>query len=85
MQFSQVYRALAVLIVPNKFFSHNILHRIYCKETLVFCHYWICCKQRSLSELAWCARNKRPCELQKSSSPQTGSLSVWNLEFWSQI
>ena len=34
------------------------------KETLVFLHYWICCI-RSPSELAWCARNKRPCELQK--------------------
>ena len=35
------------------------------KETLVFFHYWICCKQRSHSELTWCARNKRPRELQK--------------------
>ena len=35
------------------------------QETLVFFHYWICCKQRSLSELAWCARNKMPFELQK--------------------
>ena len=36
------------------------------KETLVFFYYLICWKQRSLSELAWCARDKRPCELQKS-------------------
>ena len=49
------------------------------KKTLVFFRYWICCKQRYLSELAWCARNKRPCELpKKRSSPQSDSLSVWN-------
>ena len=56
------------------------------KETLVFFHYWICCKHRSLSELAWCARNKRPCELQKKGLRLKVVLFQSEIaEFWSQI
>ena len=67
MQFSQIYWAfggfnsskqiLLVTIFFIGFFADQ--------ETVVFFHYWICCKQRFLSELAWCARNKMPSELQK--------------------
>ena len=56
------------------------------KETLVFFHYWICCKQRSFSELAWCARNKRPCQLQKKGVRRKLILFQSGIsEFWCQI